>query len=73
MNNATSQADKQSPQEPQPSTFLTDYDIAEEVGVGVESVRRWMRRGDLPAVKMGRHWRVPRPVWERFLSTGEWS
>jgi len=55
------------------SAFLTDYEVAEEVGVGVESVRRWMRRGDLPAVKMGRHWRIPRPVWERFLSTGEWS
>ena len=34
-----------------------------------ETIRRWIRRGELPAVKVARQWRVSAGELDRFLAT----
>lgn len=38
--------------------YLTCAQYAERYGVAVQSVRRMCERGDLPAAKVGRVWRI---------------
>ena len=45
--------------------FAADY-----LKVHVETVRLWIRTGLLPAVKVGRNWRVRRSDLERILEQG---
>lgn len=46
-------------------------EVAGLMGVKESTVWRWCREGRLPALKVGKHWRVRREVLEDFLKRGE--
>jgi hypothetical protein len=56
--------------------YLSPRQIAREYGVDADSVHNWRTRGVvvggfriyLEMVRVGRHWRVSRDAWERFLA-----
>ena len=48
--------------------FTTD-EAAELLKVHPETVRNWIRRGDL-AIRVGRNWRIKRPDLERIAERG---
>ena len=52
-------------------TLLSTEEVAEYLGVGQATVYRWCRDGGLPAVKIGRRWRVRRSALEEFLKRSE--
>jgi excisionase family DNA binding protein len=53
--------------------LLDTEDVAEYLGVGQVTVWRWCREGSLPALKIGKHWRVRREALEEFLRRSERS
>jgi excisionase family DNA binding protein len=46
-------------------------DVAELMGVGKATIWRWCREGNLPCVKVGKHWRVRREALEDYLRRNE--
>ena len=50
-----------------PARLLTPEDIAELLQVDRETVYRMARRGDLPAIKVARHWRFRAAGIDRWL------
>lgn len=44
-------------------------EIAQRLKLDPETIRRWIRRGELPAVKVARQWRVSAGELDRFLAT----
>ena len=54
------------------SAFLSDRDVAQQLGCGVEKVRSLMRSGQIPGEQYGKCWKVPAPLWQRYL-LGEWK
>lgn len=48
--------------------WLSVADICEYMGVSTFVVTRVLRSGELPAVKMGREWRVARVDFEDWLN-----
>src|SRR5829696_5501307 len=54
-------------------TLLSTEEVAEYLGVGQATVYRWCREGSLPAVKIGRRWRVRRSALEEFVRKNERS
>jgi excisionase family DNA binding protein len=44
--------------------------VAAQLKVTTWTLRRWIKRGDLPAHKVGKHWRVTREALEQFLAGG---
>ena len=53
--------------------LLSTEEVAEYLGVGQATVYRWCREGSLPAVKIGRRWRVRRSALEEFVRKNERS
>src|SRR5215218_6343833 len=53
--------------------LLSTEEVAEYLGVGQATVYRWCRDESLPAVKIGRHWRVRRSALEEFVRKHERS
>ena len=51
--------------------LLSVDDVGGYVGVGRTTVWRWCREGRLPALKVGKHWRVRREALEGFLGERE--
>src|SRR5215211_1072674 len=51
--------------------LLSAEDVAELMGVGEATVWRWCREGNLPCLKVGKHWRVRREALEDFLRRSE--
>jgi excisionase family DNA binding protein len=51
--------------------LLSAEDVAELMGVGEATVWRWCREGNLPCLKVGKHWRVRREALENFLRQSE--
>ena len=49
--------------------LLTPSEAAAYLKVSVETVWRWCRRGTLPAVKIGKYWRVDKKELERFIAS----
>jgi len=53
-------------------------DVARRLGTHRVTVWRWVRRGRMPAVRVGHHYRVPRDIAEAMLAPvgvatgGEW-
>ena len=48
--------------------YLLDIaDVAEYLGVEQTTVQRWCREGSMPAMKIGKEWRIRREALERFL------
>jgi excisionase family DNA binding protein len=54
-------------------TLLSTEEVAEYLGVGQPTVYRWCRDESLPAVKIGRRWRVRRSALEEFVRKNERS
>ena len=54
-------------------TLLSTEEVAEYLGLGQATVYRWCREGSLPAVKIGRRWRVRRSALEEFVRKNERS
>lgn len=46
---------------------LTPQEVAESLQVGVRQVYKWIQDGDLPAVRLGRVYRVQPEDLQRFL------
>jgi excisionase family DNA binding protein len=46
-------------------------DVAELMGVKETTVWRWCREGNLPCLKVGKHWRIRREALEAFLRRSE--
>jgi excisionase family DNA binding protein len=53
--------------------LLSAEDVAELMGVKETTVWRWCREGNLPCLKVGKHWRVRREALEDFLKRSERS
>ncbi len=53
--------------------LLSTEEVAEYLGVGQATIYRWCREGSLPAVKIGRRWRVRRTALEEFVRKNERS
>lgn len=51
--------------------LLTAADVAALMEVGEATVWRWCREGNLPCLKVGKHWRVRREALEDFLRRSE--
>jgi excisionase family DNA binding protein len=49
--------------------MLTPEEVAGYLKVTVETVWRWCRTDTLPAVKIGKYWRIPRNELEEFIRT----
>ncbi len=47
--------------------FLTVEEIAERLRVKVYTVRIWIRKGELPAYKVGRDYRIRKEDFEEWL------
>jgi excisionase family DNA binding protein len=50
--------------------FLTPEEVAALLRVSPEAVRRLLRRGEIPAVRVGRAWRVDEEGFQRWLRRG---
>ena len=53
--------------------LLSAEDVAGLMGVKETTVWRWCREGNLPCLKVGKHWRVRREALEAFLRRSERS
>jgi excisionase family DNA binding protein len=53
--------------------LLSAEDVAELMGVKETTVWRWCREGNLPCLKVGKHWRVRPEALEDFLRQSERS
>ncbi|MCA1731757.1 MAG: helix-turn-helix domain-containing protein [Actinobacteria bacterium] len=53
--------------------LLSTEEVAEYLGIGQATIYHWCREGRLPAVKIGRRWRVRRTALEGFVRKNERS
>lgn len=51
--------------------YLTPEEIAAKLRVDISTVRRWIKAGQLPALRVGRQYRVEEPAYEAFLKSRE--
>jgi len=47
--------------------YLSTREIAEKLGVHLRTVGNWIRKGELPAVRVGGQYRVAKQDFEAFL------
>ncbi|MFQ5613215.1 MAG: helix-turn-helix domain-containing protein [Anaerolineae bacterium] len=53
--------------------MLTPDEVADYLKVPIQTIWRWCRKGTLPAVKIGKYWRVPREELDDFIEArGNW-
>lgn len=59
----------------QPPRFLTVAEVADLLRVSKMTVYRMVHAGDIPAVRVGRSFRVPQQVVDDLLTSGsgDWS
>jgi len=50
--------------------FMTPDEVASLLRVSPDAVRRLLRRGDLPAIRVGRAWRVDEAELQRWVRRG---
>src|SRR5688572_15266184 len=55
------------------NALLSAEDVAQQLGVKETTVWRWCREGNLPCLKVGKHWRIRREALEDFLRRSERS
>src|ERR687885_796005 len=53
--------------------LLDTEEVAAYLGVGQVTVWRWCREGSMPAMKIGKEWRIRREALQRFLERSERS
>jgi excisionase family DNA binding protein len=47
---------------------LTPEDVAVRLGIGRNQAYEAIARGDIPALRLGRRWLIPRAAFERLLT-----
>ena len=47
---------------------LTVEQVAERLQVPENTVRKWFRNGVLPAIKIGRHWRMSEDALDKIIA-----
>ena len=52
---------------PAPESCLTTAEVAEILKLHPQTIRNWILRGDLPALRVGRSHRIARSDFERFI------
>jgi excisionase family DNA binding protein len=52
------------------SRYYTTHDIAGMFSVHPKTVRKWIRRGHLGALRLDRQWRISQTEIDRFLEQG---
>lgn len=52
------------------SRFMKVRDVAGEIDVTTRTVLRRIEDGSLPAVRVGRHWRIARSDFEAWIAAG---
>ena len=50
-----------------PDACLTPEEVAARLKVLPKTVRKWLREGQLPGVKVGRQWRVAESTLDRLI------
>lgn len=50
--------------------FLTVAEVAEILKLNPQTVRNWIDRGELPALRIGRRVRIRRAEFDRFIEQG---
>lgn len=50
--------------------FLTAAEVAAHLGISKMTVTRMIHRGDLPAIRAGRNFRIAKAEYEAFLKRG---
>jgi len=50
--------------------YLTVAEVAGNLKLNQQTVRNWIDRGELPALRVGRRVRIKRSDYERYLSEG---
>lgn len=48
-------------------SYLTLQEVAESFRVNERTVRRWIKSGDLPAFRVGHHWRIAESDLDAYL------
>jgi excisionase family DNA binding protein len=51
--------------------LLTAEEVARELGLRATTIYQWCREGRLPAIKLGKGWRIRRAALDAFLERGE--
>ncbi len=51
--------------------LLTVAEVAKQSGLEAVTISRWCRSGRLPAIKLGKEWRIRRAALEAFLRQAE--
>ena len=46
--------------------YLRVQDLVDETGIGEETIRSYIRKKQLPAIRMGRDYLIDPADWERF-------
>lgn len=49
-------------------TFLTPQEVSALLRVSTQTVRRWIKEGELPAYKVGRAWRIKEVDLNKWLN-----
>jgi excisionase family DNA binding protein len=53
--------------------YMTAEEIAAKLRVDISTVRRLIRSGQLPSIRVGRQYRIERTAYEQFLKNREVS
>ncbi len=48
--------------------YLTVADVARQLQISEDTVRRWLKSGKLPALKIGKEWRIDPDDLKTFLA-----
>lgn len=51
--------------------YLTTQELAEKLKVNVLTIRRWIGSGKLPAISIGKSYRIKKEDFEKFIKSME--
>lgn len=57
---------------PLPINSITVEEARKQLGLGLNGIYRACERGEIPAIRIGGRWVIPKPAWDKFL-IGEWK
>ena len=51
--------------------LLKPEEVADRLGVSTLTIKKWLRNGKLPGVKVGHLWRIDEADLEKFIEAGK--